>query len=265
MMKTHNDTIDYPAKQDAENSRQYVYRVLKDAIMFWDLMPGEVLNDQCISSRLGVSRTPVREALFSLKEDHLVTVYARNKTVVSLVDWRLINEGKFVRTSLETLVADSLCGCLPPKTVGALYENLALQRNLVEGGYGNHTFYELDNDFHRILFDAAGKSETYRMVRRMCYQVDRVRYYMIPRANMIPSMLESHRSILNCIIDSDREKLAAILEKHINDMFDDKGQPAAFAVKLLSLHPEYFCNVPKDIQEKAFFSKAKESKETIDV
>ena len=93
--------------------------------MFWKLIPGEILSDQAISGRLGVSRTPVREALFSLKEDHLVTIYSRNKTVVSLIDWRLINEGKFVRTSLETLVAEGLCGHLSKETIGALSENLA--------------------------------------------------------------------------------------------------------------------------------------------
>jgi len=229
-----------PERLCSENSRQYVYRVLKDEIMSWKLTPGEVLNDLSISTRLGVSRTPVREALFSLKEDHLVSIYSRNKTVVSLIDWRLITEGKFVRASLETLVASELCGKLTRETIGVLSENLALQRNLVEGGCGMRTFYELDNDFHRILYRTADKDETYRM--------DRVRCYMIPRANLMQNMMESHKSILNCIINSEQEKLASILEKHINDIFDDDGQPAAFAVNLLKSHPEYFCNVPNEIK-----------------
>ena len=237
--------MNYIEKYDNENNRQYVYRVLKDEIMSWKLIPGEVLNDLHISTRLGVSRTPVREALFALQEDHLVNVYARNKTVVSLIDWRLITEGKFVRTSLESLIASDLCGNLSIETIGELSENLALQRNLVEGGYGKRSFYELDNEFHRILYRAANKDETYKMVRRMCYQVDRVRCYMIPRANLMENMLESHRNILSCLINGQQEKLVSILKNHINDVFHDDGTPAAFAVNLLYKHPEYFFNVPK--------------------
>lgn len=243
-MKTNDCGIE---KSLTENHRQYVYRVLKDEILSWKLAPGEVLNDMQISTRLGVSRTPVREALFSLKEDHLVSVYARNKTVVSLIDWQLITEGKFVRTSLETLVATELCGNLTRETIGELSENLALQRNLVEGGCGNRSFYELDNEFHRILYRAVNKDETYKMVRRMCYQVDRVRCYMIPRANLIENMLESHRNILSYIINGEKDKLAVILKNHINDVFREDGTPATFSVNLLKTHPEYFCNVPGEI------------------
>jgi DNA-binding GntR family transcriptional regulator len=49
-----------------------------------------------------MSRTPVREAIFSLEEDHLVKIYGPNKTVVSLISWNLIEEGKFVRSSIES-------------------------------------------------------------------------------------------------------------------------------------------------------------------
>ncbi len=233
-----------------ENSRQYVYRILKEEIMSWKFTPGEVLSDTQISARLGVSRTPVREALFSLKEDHLVTIYARNKTVVSLIDWNLITEGKFVRTSLETLIASSLCGRLSLDAVGELSENLALQRNLVEGNYGRKSFYELDNEFHHIIFRTANMEETYRMVRRMCYQVDRVRCYMIPRANLIENMLESHKQILNCIINGEQERLASILKAHINDVFSEEGKPATFAVNLLETHPDYFSNVPEELKSR---------------
>jgi len=97
--------VNYHEKHENENARQYVYRILKDEIMSWTLTPGEVLNDLHISTRLGVSRTPVREALFALKEDHLVSVYARNKTVVSLIDWQLITEGKFGNGFVPGLIA----------------------------------------------------------------------------------------------------------------------------------------------------------------
>ncbi|MGI6028997.1 MAG: GntR family transcriptional regulator [Candidatus Heteroscillospira sp.] len=231
-------------KTEGETSRQYVYRILKGEIMSWKRLPGELLNDTQISAQLGVSRTPVREALFMLKEDRLVTIYARNKTVVSLIDWSLIEEGKFVRTALETLVASELCGNIPADVIGELSENLALQRNLAEGNCGRTSFFDLDNEFHHILYRASGKEHTYKMVRRMCYQVDRVRYYMIPRANLIQNMMRSHQSILKYITDGDRDKLTAVLTQHINDVFDSDGKPATFAVGLFKTHPEYFSNAP---------------------
>lgn len=235
-------------KEERENSRQYVYRVLKDDILNWKYSPGEIINDLAISERLGVSRTPVREALFTLRTDHLVSVFARNKTMVSLIDWQLITEGRFVRTALETLIAKDLCGKLSDRVIDQLYENIALQRNLVEGGRGLRTFFELDDEFHRILFHAAEKDETYNIVHQMCYQVDRVRSYMIPRSNLIENMMKHHVSILEYIINDEQEKLEKTLEHHINDIFEEDGEPATSAINLLKTHPEYFSNVPEDFK-----------------
>ena len=96
-------------KQTAENNSQYVYRLLRENIMSLTLFPGETLNEQVLCQRLGVSRTPVHEALMRLRGERLVDVASQSKTSVSLIDLRQCAEGQFIRLTLESEVYRKLC------------------------------------------------------------------------------------------------------------------------------------------------------------
>ncbi|MEF9990835.1 MAG: GntR family transcriptional regulator [Romboutsia sp.] len=61
-------------KREKENSKDYAYRVLKDNIMVLNLKPGELLSEAELSEKLGISRTPIREVLMRLKNEHLIEV-----------------------------------------------------------------------------------------------------------------------------------------------------------------------------------------------
>ena len=66
-----------PVRQEDESFADFAYRVLCDELIVLDIKPGEPLNDEVISRRLGVGRTPIREAMKRLESDHLVVAYPR--------------------------------------------------------------------------------------------------------------------------------------------------------------------------------------------
>ena len=80
---------------------EQVEHALRDAIVRGRLLPGTTLSEAAISAALGISRTPVREALTLLADEQLVLIYPQVRTIVAPVRRSLIDEGRFVRSTLE--------------------------------------------------------------------------------------------------------------------------------------------------------------------
>lgn len=70
-------TIKISEKREKENNREYAYRLLRSNIMTLQLMPGATLNEGELTELLGISRTPIHEAIIMLKEESLVDVFRR--------------------------------------------------------------------------------------------------------------------------------------------------------------------------------------------
>src|SRR5579863_1863573 len=92
-------------KLDTASLRQRVYQALQDAIVCGDLAPGERLRDHELAARLGVSRTPVREALQRLEDEGLVATAPRASTRVTPLDARAAREAFPVVATLHALAA----------------------------------------------------------------------------------------------------------------------------------------------------------------
>ena len=89
--------IEVQAKLPGENNRDYSYRVIKEAIMSLRLKPGQSLSEAEIAEALQISRTPIREVMAKLREEHLVEVIPQVGTYISKIKPTLIEEAIFVR------------------------------------------------------------------------------------------------------------------------------------------------------------------------
>src|SRR5688500_20353931 len=94
-----------PQRQDDESFADFAYRVLCDELIVLDIKPGEPLNDEVISKRLGVGRTPIREAMKRLESDHLVVAYPRRGALAAGADITDLGESSEIRQLLETRTA----------------------------------------------------------------------------------------------------------------------------------------------------------------
>ena len=91
------------------SSRMYVYSNLKGKIMNGEIAPGTKLSEQEISEKLGISRTPVREAFLQLAQEYLVGIYPQRGTIVTKIDLQLVEEGRFVREHIEKAIVVEAC------------------------------------------------------------------------------------------------------------------------------------------------------------
>jgi DNA-binding GntR family transcriptional regulator len=163
-------------RQEAENNREYVFRLLRYNIMCLRMVPGELIKENEIAKLLKISRTPVHEAVLMLKENFLVDVLPQSSSKVSLVNLEMMREGYFLRSTLETKIIRQVAGNVSQETLKRMRENLEKQDEVLSSLESVDEFFVLDDDFHGILYDAACKPHIWRMVKNVSSHFDRVRH-----------------------------------------------------------------------------------------
>ena len=139
-----------------------VYSRLKQQIVSLESPPGTALSEKEVSLSFEVSRTPVRESFVRLAQEDLVVVLPQRGTRVSLIDSELVEEARFMREQLEKAVVRLACESFPEDKLAELEHNLSERRESIEKNDGKHMF-ELDEAFHRILFEGRRKVGTWNV------------------------------------------------------------------------------------------------------
>jgi DNA-binding GntR family transcriptional regulator len=201
-------------KLNGETGKEYAYRVLKESIMSLELEPGQYLSETELANKLGISRTPIREVLMKLKEEHLIDVKPQIGTYVSLIDDNLINEAFFMRFVLEKEVLKLACSDLPEKSLFELDRNLASQKFVY--GKENHEidFHHLDNEFHEIIFSGVKLEEVWKGILKISTHYNRVRL-LSELNNPNSSVIEQHEEIYNIIKNRDFSRIDSVLTEHL--------------------------------------------------
>ena len=84
-------------RQQGESGRSYALRTIKENIVRLELAPGSKVSESEIAAGLGLSRTPVREALQELSRERIVEIYPQRGSIIALVDYTLVDEARFMR------------------------------------------------------------------------------------------------------------------------------------------------------------------------
>ena len=123
-----------------ENGRDYALRMIKENIIRLEMEPGSSISDREVAAFLSLSRTPVREALLELAKAKVVDIYPQKGSVVSLIDYDLVEEAYFVRSVLEGAVVELACEKRDEGVMEELEANVKLQR-----------FYQQDRVLEKLL------------------------------------------------------------------------------------------------------------------
>ena len=100
------------ARQAGETAKEYAYRIIKENIITLELEPGSTLNDMEISQMIGISRTPVREAIIKLKEESdIIEIFPQRGMRIALIDTDIVQEVRFLRLTLEKAMVELASGC----------------------------------------------------------------------------------------------------------------------------------------------------------
>lgn len=197
-----------------ESGRDYALRMIKENIIRLELEPGSSISDRELAVCLSLSRTPVREALLELAKYKVVDIYPQKGSVVSLIDYELVEEACFVRNVLETAVVELACEKITEALLEELESNVKLQRFYIQERVPDKLM-ELDDEFHRLLFKAAGKLQTYEMTKGMMVHFDRVRNMALGTMKD-KSLVEEHEKILTAVGERDPGAAGKVMTIHLS-------------------------------------------------
>lgn len=201
-------------KKHKETGKAYAYRVLKDNIMSLELKPGELLSESDLAEKLSISRTPVREVLMMLKNEHLIEVKPQTGTYVSLIDKNIINEAIFMRSVLEKEVLKQACDGLSDEVYMELEKNLFVQKLIHDKEGKEIEFHNLDKKFHKLIFLGCNKINIWDSIMNISTHYNRMRLLSEQKSNKI-QIIKQHEEMLDIIKNKSCDKIDEYIEKHI--------------------------------------------------
>lgn len=192
-----------------------VHAVLQQAIVRGKLLPKTALSEATIASLIEVSRTPVREALAQLADEQLVQIYRQVGTIVAPVRLSLLEEGRFVRSTLECANHVQLVQSITTEQLTEMGQIIQRQRDAVASGQLD-SYSELDELMHKRLFEFAGREHVWTMLEPFKRQFDRVRWLLLGVSGHAERSLQEHELMLAQMAARDVAGLGATVASHIN-------------------------------------------------
>ena len=197
-----------------ETGREYALRMLKDNIIHLDLIPGSMLSENELSAEMNLSRTPVREALIELSKVKIVEIYPQKGSAVSLIDYDIREEARFMRNVLECAVVELACKSPSKEDLLKLQENVRLQEFYMENR-SSERLLELDNELHQMLFHMTGKDQVYQLMDSITIHFDRIRSMSLEAVKEL-KLVSDHHAIVEAIVAQDSDKAKTLMEKHLS-------------------------------------------------
>ncbi|MDB5525785.1 MAG: transcriptional regulator protein [Rhizobium sp.] len=195
-----------------------VYSSIRDSILNLRLEPKQALSEKELSLRLGVSRTPVREALIKLSEDGLVDVFPQRGTFVAPVRMKEVLEAQFIREALEVAVVGRVAEHANEVLVQRLRENLKRQKLALDQSLPDNFLIE-DEAFHYALCEFADLPRGWKVIQNVKGQMDRVRVLSLPDPGHVAGLYLQHVQIVDAIEARDAEVARLHMRRHLQQVF----------------------------------------------
>jgi GntR family transcriptional regulator, rspAB operon transcriptional repressor len=204
-----------PPIKRSSTLRERLYGMIRELIVSGALRPGETVNEVAIAQSLGVSRTPVREAVKRLFDEGLISVLAQSGTYVTPINVRDIEEAYVIRKALEDVSVSRAAARISRDQVEELEANIvnhetAIQRNRVNDAI------RLDDAFHRMIAEVNGLHMLWRAVDISKAQMDRGRYLAIPTKGNGERTITEHRQILAALARHDVGAASTAMRDHLS-------------------------------------------------
>lgn len=194
-----------------------VYQSLKDAILSLAYRPGEILRKGEICDQLGVSRSPVSEAVSRLAADGLVEVIPQAGTFVARFSWAEIREGAFLREALELAAVEEVAQTITEDQLVQLHRNLRLQEALVADG-DIAGFYKTDAEMHELILSFTGHRRLAQLAESSWLQVNRARQLILPNPGRVGDTIEEHRRIVEALEAHDPAAARRATRAHLRQL-----------------------------------------------
>ncbi len=194
--------------------RDVVFYTLRQAILKGELEPGERLMEMQLAEQLGVSRTPIREAIRKLELEGLVLMIPRRGAIVAKITEKDLRDVLEVRSSLERLSTELACERMHDETIAELKQ---AQEAFKEALNQNDITLQAQRDveFHDVIYKATGNLRLIQMLNNLREQMYRYRLEYLKHDLAHQTLIEEHEAIIEALSKRDKETATKIIVRHV--------------------------------------------------
>ena len=196
--------------------RDVVFNTLRQAILRGELKPGERLMEIQLANKLGVSRTPIREAIRKLELEGLVLMIPRKGAEVAEITEKSLKDVLEIRRALEDLAVRLACEKITKeelkelKKAGDDFKRVLKSQDITEVA-------EADVRFHDVIYMATDNPKLIQLLNNFREQMYRFRVEYLKKAEVRPQLLAEHDEIIKYITEGNKEEASRVVTRHIEN------------------------------------------------
>ena len=194
--------------------REVVFKTLRNAIIQGEFQPGERLMEITLAKKLGVSRTPVREAIRMLELEGLVVMIPRKGAEVANITVKDLKDALEVRMALESLSVRLACERIDDEGKEEL-KNACMKFKEAINSKLVPAIVEADEHFHNVIYKASKNPKLINMAQNLREQVYRYRVEYVKDFSYHDNLIREHDQITMAILKGDKESAERIMDEHI--------------------------------------------------
>lgn len=204
-------------KNTRKNLSQYAYKEIRNRIYFNHIKPGDLIKEVDISEELGISRTPVREAIKMLASEDLVEVREGVGTFVKMLSFKNIKDIFEVRKALEVIAVKTAVNRITESDLEKLEENFKnISIQLEKGELSKEDFNEVDMNVHELIFNRCDNNYAKGIFEEIKLKIKQYQYLSYESLNDTSESISQHLEIIYLLRNKDIDKLVVTLNNHID-------------------------------------------------
>lgn len=213
--KKSNLSAEFLPLQRPKSLNDLAYERLKNGILTGKLVAGEVYSELKLARRLGISRTPVREALLRLAAENFIVFHSRKGMSINYFSKKDVEDLFELRWAIEETAVAKITRNLSKDQIQKIKNIILKQENSIKNKNDEKLFLEIDRKFHLYLIEASGNRfmvQTYNNIRNYVMITAREALMKKGRANEV---LQEHKAIVEALSQGDLKKVKAAIRKHL--------------------------------------------------
>lgn len=195
--------------------RDVVFYTLRQAILKGELEPGERLMEMQLAAQMGVSRTPIREAIRKLELEGLVLMIPRRGAIVAKITEKDLRDVLEVRSTLERLAIELACKRMQKEDFKRLREAQEAFKEALENDDDITLQAQRDVEFHDVIYKATGNLRLIQMLNNLRERMYRYRLEYLKYDLAHQTLIEEHESIIGALYKRDRDTSTKLIVRHV--------------------------------------------------
>lgn len=199
--------------------RDVVFNTLRQAILRGELKPGERLMEIQLANKLGVSRTPIREAIRKLELEGLVLMIPRKGAEVAEITEKSLRDVLEVRRALEELAVELACEKITDVQIQELRDAAEeFRESLKEGDITR--IAEADVKFHDVIYMATDNQKLIQLLNNLREQMYRYRVEYLKRSDFHQQLIDEHEEIIETIESGQKDRAVQVVCQHVDNQVE---------------------------------------------